>query len=523
MSNINVSRLLVGGGGEAGRSLLNPNSSGGTPSFFRAVVEEIFFDPSIITPQEIETLKSTVSNPQFVDLMPPMSLMVRISNNSQDLIDSTPSIVYPFFSSHISLPIQSGEVVSIIYEDYKYLGSSLGRWLARPHENLAVEDLNFTHSDRAFDMKNTQAGLEEFKQNRNTSDRQPIDMTPGFPNGADVPGRYTIQPRNPNENPFKTIRDSSAATRLHNFEAIPRYRKNPKDLVLQGSNNTLVVLGVDKEKSSDSGLIDIVSGRGRIPNELNATRTTDESKTAGFAVRNKFGNLEIDKTPFQRERNDREAIENEGKWNLNSDAARIRLATNSKIDELFKLDPSVEGGIRFPTNTLSLTQPTLQNSKFNNGYFIAKSDHIRLVARKSGTQNIKGTILFIKEGSADTDLSYFFINEEGKVQIEGNKIYLGKATQETEPYIKYSVYEKHLNELKAQISNLADQINVMATAYDSAFKSSIAVPFSPIASLVAVGVTPAGAPQTTAKTTQIKAKINSIEPSEAKSNKIFGE
>lgn len=530
MTFINAARLLVGGVGESGRSLLpSLTGEGSAPGFFRGIVEEIFFDPQILTETEINQIKSSVTNPEFVDLMPPMSLLVRISNNSQDLIDSTPSIVYPFFSSHISLPIQAGEVVFIIYEDYKYLGSSLGRWISRPHENYAVEDPNFTHSDRAFDVKNTPAGLEQVRQNRQNQSTR-IDTTPAFPNGADIQNRYSIQPKSNNENPFKTIRDDSKATKLQKFEPVPRFKKRPKDFVLQGSNNTLIVLGTDRiseAKSTDqnqtisnSGTVDIVTGRGRVPNAVDATRTTDQTKTSPFIVKNKFNDFETDKTTFQR---NREVNKNEGNLDYTTDAARIYLTMNSKVDLNFKLDPSVANGIQYPDNSLTFSQPSLENEKYGNSYFLTKADHLRLIARKSNDLNINGSILLLKEGTRDEDLSFVYMNKEGKIQIEGNKLYLGKSIQENEPYIKWSIYDKHISELKTQINALADQVNKMAVAYDAAFKTSIAVPFSPISSLVAIGTTNASATATVASTTEIKTKINAINTTEAKSNKIFGE
>jgi len=244
-NNISVSRLQVTGPGNAGRDLLSEVRSGQQPTVFRAVVQEVFFNVKSLTAEEKTNLKNIVGNPQYVDLMPPCSILARTINNSQDAIDSTPLIVYPFFSSHIMLPIQAGEVVFIIYEDYYYLGGSLARWISRPHENSAVEDLNFTHSDRAFDIKNTPEGLEQANEQREAN--APFTLTPGFPNGADLPGRYTINPReNSTENPFKTIRSESKSAVLQAYEPVPKYNKRPQDLLLQGSNNSMIILGSDR-------------------------------------------------------------------------------------------------------------------------------------------------------------------------------------------------------------------------------------------------------------------------------------
>jgi hypothetical protein len=529
MTNINVSRLTVGGVGEAGRPLIGSLRNGNPPMIFRAVVQEIFVNPKILTAQEKTSIKASVSNPQFVDLMPAMSIMARVINNGQDMIDSTSVIVYPFFSSHIQLPLQAGETVFVIYEDYTYLGSSLGRWITRPHENIAVEDLNFTHSDRSFDMKNTKEGFEQLKQETGTAN---LDVQPNFTNGAGQPGRYTLQPRNQNENPFKTIRESSHAAKLQTYEVVPRFFKNPKDLAIQGSNNTLILLTDDFAKKNEtatgnnftsadySGIISIVAGRGRkfLSDDQN---TIDEtSKTSAFSVKNKFNKFETDKTEFQR---NREFNLNEGKLDFKRDASHLYISMNSKADLYFKLDSNVDGGIRFPTNTLKLNQPATVSNYYGNAYIVQKSDHLRFIARKNTNPDINGTIMIIKEGEKDNDLSFIYLNEEGKIQIEGKKIFLGKATQENEPYIKWSVYKKHIDELKSQINIIADHLNLLVKTYEAAFKTSIAIPFAPIASLNALTATPVGAIATEGKITQLKAKIESINPDEAKSTKIFGE
>lgn len=529
MNNINVSRLIVGGVGEAGRSLTGHLRNGNPPTIFRAVVQEIFTNPKILTTQEKTALKASVANPQFLDLMPPMSIMVRVINNGQDMVDSTSVIVYPFFSSHIQLPLQAGETVFIIYEDYSYLGNSLGRWISRPHENIAVEDLNFTHSDRSYDMKNTKEGFEQLKRETGTTN---LDVQPNFTNGAGQPGRYTLQPRNSNENPFKTIRDSAYSAKLQTYEVVPRFFKNPKDMVIQGSNNTLILLTDDFYKKNEtvsgnnfvgadySGIISLVAGRGR--KFLSDTQNTldDTSKTSAYSVKNKFNKFEVDKVEFQR---NREFNLNEGKLDYKQDASHLYISMNSKADLYFKLDSTVDGGIRFPTNVLKLDQPALVSNYYGNAYIVQKSDHLRFIARKSLNPNINGTVMIIKEGEKDNDLSFVYLNEEGKIQIEGKRIYLGKATQENEPYIKWSIYKQHIDELKAQINVIADHLNSLVKAYETAFKTSIAIPFAPIASLNALTPTPVGAIATEAKITELKTKIETIKPEEAKSTKIFGE
>lgn len=534
MPNINVSRLQVSGPGNAGRDLLTEVRKGDQPTILRAVVQEVFFDVKSLTDDEKTNLKNSVSNPEYVDLMPPCSILARTTNNSQDAIDSTPLIVYPFFSSHISLPIQAGQIVFIIFEDYFYLGGSLARWITRPHEDIAVEDLNFTHSDRSFDIKNTPQGLERARAE--ALNGEPIVLTPAFPNGVDLPGRYTITPRqNTNENPFQLIRSGSKSAALQAYEAVPRYNKRPQDLLLQGSNNSMIVLGADRigsvrvdtpdespnEKRTFSGTIDMVTGRGRFPLTVDDTQATEDRLTSCYVVENQFRKLENDKVEFQR---NKQKNLNEGNPDFTNDAARIYISMGTKADLNFKLDGTVEGGIRYPTNTLSVTQPTEVSEQVGTSYIVSKADHIRIIARKKaeGSAQINGSLLLIKEGTQNEDLAYCYFQNDGKIQLEGNKIYLGQATQEDEPYIKWSVYDRHVTELKNQIKALSDHVRDMSIALNAAFAGSIAVPFIPIASLVAVQGTPAGVATTTTITTTINTQIDTINTADAKSQKVFG-
>lgn len=110
--------------------------------------------------------------------------------------------------------------------------------------------------------------------------------------------------------------------------------------------------------------------------------------------------------------------------------------------------------------------------------------------------------------------------EEGKLQLDAKEIFIGPATTKAEPYIKWSVYNDQMQELKRQINALADQVKGMSDSYTQAFSTSQAVPFSPIASLVTVGNVVKGIVDPAIQ--HIKQSIDSIEPANAKSNKIFG-
>jgi hypothetical protein len=311
---------------------------------------------------------------------------------------------------------------------------------------------------------------------------------------------------------------------------VPRWIKRPQEFVLQGMNNSLIVLGDDRngpalrvsgsageelDKVGFAGSIDLVCGRGRsgMPYDPNNNAGT----TNPSVVQNSRQTLETNKV--SRPRNP-----TEGNVDLENDAARLAISMNSKMDQKLKTQHSTDSskGFSYPDNVLRPVQPEpSSNAGHNNSYVVAKADHLRFVARKqTNPVNINGSVLILREGTKDEDLSFVYL-EGGKIQVEAKEIYFGKSTQKNEPYIKYSVYESHINELKTQIKALADQVNSITDAYRIAFQNSVAVPYGPISTLVTSG--PAVKQATNTVVESVKQRIDTIHPADAKSQKMFGE
>ena len=53
---------------------------------------------------------------------------------------------FPFFSSHLCLPVKPGEHVWCFYDNVG--GKKIGYWISRKIAFLPVEDANYTHYDR---------------------------------------------------------------------------------------------------------------------------------------------------------------------------------------------------------------------------------------------------------------------------------------------------------------------------------------------------------------------------------------
>lgn len=539
--------------------------AGAPPTLFRGVVIDVVTDPDLLTDEQIRNLANSVSNPELLPLMTPNTILAKVISSNQ--ADSTQTaIVFPFWSSHIMTPIAPGEQIYIIYEDIAGTGMQIGFWLTRVHGYRTLEDVNYTHLDRRFDPTIN-------RLNYSTTDEadRPTESSPEiFQNGGDTASSVTL-PLGPDGtiNPYDDIFSGAAATRYITPEPVPRWKKRPQEFVLQGANNTLIMLGEDRNAGIDgaiinpptdistsngapkqAGAIDIVVGRGRYfpvksedPRAASDTNPPGELSTAPLIVDNTRGFLETDKNPF---RTSRENIANplEGNPDPIYDAARIYVVQQSRVDENYKLVPAT--GLDYPTGAIPNEQPP-ENGAIGRSYVVAKADHLRLIARREpqlgDDENIAGTILLVREGnknendiSADPDtapsapdgnLAYIYFNKEGKLQIEANEIYLGRGTDKEQPYVRYSVYKKTIETLQDEINSLRDHIGNLEQTLETAFQAAVAVPYSNIASLFGLANNVLrNTVNFTALNNEIQQADNKIKNTyneNVKSTKIFGE
>jgi hypothetical protein len=534
---ISASRRIVGGNSlpYIGEELRRVRTAGSPPTLQQAVVIEVIDDPSRLTDNDISNIVAVVNNPEYARILPSGAIIARIVSAGTGLTAGGNTILFPFFSSHVMLPVKSGETVHVIYEDYSTGGNALGFWLSRVHSTRAIEDPNYTHHDRRF--------LGELNPSNYTTsnlDNRPSDsLVPSFPNGGGTGDSVTIGTSGSADRPFEKIVGNSLAYALTTPEPVPRWAKRAQELVLQGSNNTLVVLGEDRsggilgasgsnavDLRGQAGTIDIVAGRGRIrPNPGDEP----ESPTACRTITNVRNNAETDKSPFTRSSRNTE-LSGEGNPDPMADAARILITQQSKADINFKLDPDADGGQEYPDNTLSPVQPAAAsgNPALGRSYVVAKADHIRIIARKDDDNGIDGTVLIIRQGEADTDLAYLFIDNTGQMQIYAPKIFLGASKEEKEPYIKWTEYKKTVENLQAQIEALKEYLGELNTQLTTAFAGN-AIPYAPIVTLQAFSPAINGIKSATLDRTITEKKLalldngNEAIINKAKSTKIFGE
>jgi len=543
---ITVARRVVGASNvnNISEELRNVRTSGSPPVLQRAVVIEVISDPFSLTQDYLDQLSTTINNPEIVDIMPINSIVARLVSSNQGIDGSNNIILFPFFSSHFLMPVNPGETVYVIFENFQNLGTKIGFWLTRGHAYRSIEDLNYTHADRMF-----QANLNPGNYSTSDKESRPAENPiPDFPNGGGTSNSVTLTIGEDGEDPYTSIIENSLAYPLITPEAVPRWIKRPQELVLQGSNNALLMLGEDRNGSitgasgsnpidikGKAGTVDIVVGRGRfLPEPGVNPGDSDTSPTSCRTIENTRNNLENDKAPFIRSENNTENV-NEGNPDPINDAARVYITQQSNVDLNYLITGDASEVQEYPTGALIPVEPVPAgpNDEYNRSYVVSKADHIRIIARKDPNREINGTILLIKHGtpagggigdapSTDEDLAYVYINEEGKIQIDGNRIYLGRTDADGEqPYIKYTEFESIISALKEQIKNLADQVKDITDQYNNAFTAATAIPYSPIASLNSIG--PIVSQTTALKIEEIKGNIDNIDPETVKSTKIFGE
>lgn len=465
-------------------------------TFFRAVVLHTLNDPSLRDPVADKDIIDTLSNRDFYLRAPRNSIICRNTTERQGLVSNNDIICFPFFSSHVMMPVKAGEQVWVLEINEK--GSTITYyWLSRIAEPLHVEDANFTHGERRNNR--------QFKGNL-TGD-QAEDGSGNFK----TPRKLTYQNDNPsqtdnariagNQDAFPTIITGSKESSFVSLEPVPRLTKRPGDLVLQGSNNTAIRLGTEMGWNADAagrpqssttksqastvvanqlsaglGAIDIVVGRGRYFQD-SATEKDFAGKSNGQSENNTTrpyvvetvipGTFENDKNvatqqaeSVSKEKGNFKSNPKEGDPDFLMDASRVYVSTKSQIDMVLG------------TGQAGIAKKFENPIEDKTGASVAvKSDHIRIVARKSqlasrssieppdiGNENppTNGTIRIVKEGEPNSDLASIVIEADGSIQISGAKIFIGRKTDDggegggpgpgaSQPYVKYQQLEDLLN------------------------------------------------------------------------------
>ena len=494
--------------------------------------EEFFkkFDLEVDPDEETHTLE--FRNLGDIERAPRNSLIVRDVTEGKGREDTDHIVCFPFFSSHMMLPVKPGETVWFSYTKLSESGSR-AYWLSRICDVDFAEDTNFTHHDRRHDdvFPDPDGDPRIIPSLHNGADPTRIDPTLPITD-ADDPQLQTLS----EADAFAKLRAESLESNRFIVEPVPRLTKRPGDLVFQGSNNTAIVLGMDRgfglenrpdseasiyatdEENTDvlKGSIDLVAGRGRFFSIDDINLVADE-KAAGALTRprvaeNAEGDYETDKNiandaeaggdEEKGARINLEADPNEGDPDFINDASRIYVSMQTDVDanfgsvinnipEAYDEDPAKSG---------------LQNIE-KAAAIALKSDEIRIIARNTGEtsqmagaqlvddigeQEINGSIRIIKEGDPKSDAASIYLLPDGTIQITGKKIMIGRSAErdegtakhasgkdadgndvgKTEPYMRYTEFnqwaEGLIDAINVAIANAQTAINANGDALNNA-------------------------------------------------------
>ena len=367
------------------RAAIGHGANSPLPNFWRFVVIESIFDPNIIDAAKLSYWEHDlgISNIEHATVAPRNAIIAKQVIGAGGTVGNQAMILYPMFPPSISLPCNPGEHVWVMFEDPAGSKNDLGYWMCRIVGPSFVEDANHTHAPRAYDASFIPGTQDKF----NGEDQAKYEFRNG--KAGEIDGqRYTqaeTAPIDGDDEIYKRLMLESDGGRLNTYEPVPRFRKRPSDIALEGANNTLLVLGKDRSRAaaeyeqtadrgqvplipiSDSdgpgaGSIDIVAGRGQT------------AYTKGAIVDNDLPAQEIGKAS-------NELVDNEGDPDFLNDRSRIYISERTHVDRNLSLDDfNIEfSGLINPGTASEILDVT--DSPDGDGAIIIKSDKVRIIAR----------------------------------------------------------------------------------------------------------------------------------------------
>lgn len=223
----NITTHFAEGRGRSITTQRNQISGDSTPQpyFQRFVVLDVVFDPKSIDKKKIERWSHDlgVSNIEHALVAPRNAIIAKRIQTNTSAAGEEAMVLYPFFSSHLALPISPGEHVWVMFEDPSGTKNDLGYWMSRIATAEFVEDPNHTHQHRLNDpsffpsTKDAFDGTQQAKYEfRNGAVSQEGDERYTVPETATAPG---------GDDAYVKLMTESDAGKLAVYEPVPRYRK----------------------------------------------------------------------------------------------------------------------------------------------------------------------------------------------------------------------------------------------------------------------------------------------------------
>lgn len=422
-----VKKLAIGEENEykLERALTPYDSPGQNVIFHRYVVIDVVPSAETLFNGNDEDLKKKreywaslkVADLDLVRVLPRNTIIGKRINDGNASAIENPIFLFPFFSSHLALPCKPGEHVWVMFETLR--GQSLGYWFCKIAEISHVDDVNHTHAPRAFESSFF-PGTKD-KANSNTKP----DYT--FRLGRSIKtedGTFSSIDSSmvdeSDEKFYENLLLKSESSQIITYEAVPRFKKRPGDIALEGSNNTLIVLGTDRtgpyadasqtsdtgkilkkipaDQDGNAGCIDIVAGRGQTP------------KTLGVVVEAKS----IDGSPLVKElgKSEQEVSSNEGDPDWINDKSRVLVSQRTKVDTNLQLNQINQNF-------------DIKDQDAGDAAVLLKSDKIRVIGRKDAQILVKddaGSDVTTIVAKSTGDITIKAKNTSIKIDNKGNII-----------------------------------------------------------------------------------------------------
>lgn len=385
------------------------------PTFTRMIVLDVISDPSIIDDNKIDYWKNVlkVSNSRFAKILPRNSIVAQPANVGKTRI--TPVMfVFPFFPSHLALPCKPGEMIWTMFEDPNARIKEIAYWFCRIAEPHTIDDVNHTHhaaqlNDSSDD--NIKKVMEEGKQITTYELRNGKTQT--TKDGVKFTAKDSNTLESKDVEVFEKLITQTDAAALMQYESIPRFRKRPGDVAIEGSNNTLIVLGTDRANTladyefiashpsrgiipaisrdfrGGAGAIDLVAGRGMTPftggNFTTTNRINDDQELKKEIIK--------DLTTISP---------TEGDPDFAQDRSRVLISQRTSPDQNF--------GLKEYLSRQMLSQNII-DSPDGDAAIVIKSDKIRIVARSdisfivtdyTENKSIDGSDINVKSSELDS-------------------------------------------------------------------------------------------------------------------------
>jgi len=362
--------------------------------FYRYVVIDVISDDQLLrngsdkeVSQKIKYWSSLgITNIDFATSLPRNTIIGKRLNGSISSTYEPAQFLFPFFPSHLALPCKPGEHVWVMFESA--IDTSVGYWFCKITDVSYVDDVNHTHHPRAADSSFT-PGTKKIADENTSPEYRFRPGKPGEINGEKFTYQQTSFVDTDDESFYEKLLTDSDASKLMIYESVPRFRKRPGDLAIEGSNNTVIVLGTDRtgpianmvsspdnkgvipnktlnDFDFESGAIDIVAGRGQTSN---TSGTEVISKTLSG---DPLTHEQSDKIQTHKElgKSESELAINEGNPDWINDKSRVLVAQRTKVDKNLGISEFNEQEFE------------ISDSETGDGAIVIKSDKIRIVARK---------------------------------------------------------------------------------------------------------------------------------------------